>query len=127
MARELRIGDVTFFVEDEGAGPPIVFIHGWSMSGRFFQRQLSHFAAAHRVIIPDLRGHGRVPAADRRPRAGAVRRGREADQPKAGQYIASQIPGARLQTFPASSHCPFWEESDAFNSAVGAFAAGLGG
>ncbi len=268
MARELRIGDVTFFVEDEGAGPPIVFIHGWSMSGRFFQRQLSHFAAAHRVIIPDLRGHGRsekvlhghtVPnyAADlhailaelsvERPilvgwsmgamvqyeflRAygpgsvaglvivdqppsdfawdgyefgvftlDALRELNEqlqldqpalvseftglmlhepdeqamawmsaeilqvppviastilADQtlrdyreylpqidvpvlvlfgedekltsPKAGLYIASRIPGARLQTFPASSHCPFWEESDAFNSAVGAFAAGLGG
>ena len=23
MAREMRIGDVTFFVEDEGAGPPM--------------------------------------------------------------------------------------------------------
>jgi pimeloyl-ACP methyl ester carboxylesterase len=42
--------------------------------------------------------------------------------PRAGQYIADQIPGARLQTFPNASHCPFWEESDAFNSAVAAFA-----
>ena len=29
------------------------------MSGRFFQRQLGYFAGTHRVIIPDLRGHGR--------------------------------------------------------------------
>src|SRR5258708_20019141 len=29
------------------------------MSGRFFQRQLAHFAASNRVIVPDLRGHGR--------------------------------------------------------------------
>jgi non-heme chloroperoxidase len=29
------------------------------MSGRFFQRQLARFAATHRVIVPDLRGHGR--------------------------------------------------------------------
>jgi pimeloyl-ACP methyl ester carboxylesterase len=45
--------------------------------------------------------------------------------PLAGAYIAERVPGARLQTFPASSHCPFWEESRAFNGAVAAFAAGL--
>jgi len=58
MTQELRIGDVTFSVETEGSGPPIVFIHGWSMSGRFFQRQLGQFPG-HQVIVPDLRGHGR--------------------------------------------------------------------
>jgi non-heme chloroperoxidase len=47
--------------------------------------------------------------------------------PRAGQYIADQIPGARLQTFASSSHCPFWEESDAFNAAVAAFAAKVAG
>jgi non-heme chloroperoxidase len=45
--------------------------------------------------------------------------------PKAGEYIAGRIPGARLQTFASSSHCPFWEESGPFNEAVAAFAAGL--
>jgi non-heme chloroperoxidase len=45
--------------------------------------------------------------------------------PRAGAYIADRVPGARLQTFPASSHCPFWEESQAFNEAVAAFAAEL--
>jgi non-heme chloroperoxidase len=46
--------------------------------------------------------------------------------PRAGEYIAAaRIPGSRLQTFPASSHCPFWEESEAFNDAVAAFAAEL--
>jgi pimeloyl-ACP methyl ester carboxylesterase len=35
--------------------------------------------------------------------------------------------GARLQTFPGSSHCPFWEEADAFNAAVAAFAAEVAG
>ena len=47
--------------------------------------------------------------------------------PKAGRYIADRIPGARLQTFPGSSHCPFWEEADAFNQAVAAFAAEVAG
>jgi|HubBroStandDraft_6_1064221.scaffolds.fasta_scaffold100773_3 non-heme chloroperoxidase len=265
MTQELRIGDVTFSVETEGSGPPIVFIHGWSMSGRFFQRQLGQFPG-HQVIVPDLRGHGRsgkvthghtVPqyAADlrailaelsvRRPvlvgwsmgamvaydflrqfgddsvagivivdqppsdfawegyefgvfTMDALREMNEQLQldqpavvdeftglmlhapdeaarawmaaeilqvppviastilldqtlrdyrdflprigvpalvlfgmddkltsPKAGEYIAGRIPGARLQTFASSSHCPFWEESGPFNEAVAAFAAGL--
>ena len=265
MTQELRIGDVTFSVETEGSGQPIVFIHGWSMSGRFFQRQLGQFPG-HQVIVPDLRGHGRsgkvthghtVPqyAADlhailaelsvRRPvlvgwsmgamvaydflrqfgddsvagivivdqppsdfawegyefgvfTMDALREMNEQLQldqpavvdeftglmlhapdeaarawmaaeilqvppviastilldqtlrdyrdflprigvpalvlfgmddkltsPKAGEYIAGRIPGARLQTFASSSHCPFWEESGPFNEAVAAFAAGL--
>jgi non-heme chloroperoxidase len=45
--------------------------------------------------------------------------------PRAGEYLAQRIPGARLVTFAESSHCPFWEESGAFNRAVTEFAAGL--
>jgi non-heme chloroperoxidase len=41
--------------------------------------------------------------------------------PRAGQYIAAAIPKARLQTFPNSSHCPFWEEAATFNQAVESF------
>ncbi len=43
--------------------------------------------------------------------------------PRAGEYIAGRIPGGRLQTFASSSHCPFWEESQAFNDAVASFVA----
>jgi pimeloyl-ACP methyl ester carboxylesterase len=43
--------------------------------------------------------------------------------PLAGAYIADRIAGSRLQTFAESSHCPFWEESDAFNDAIATFAA----
>jgi len=266
MAEQLRIGDVTFSVQAEGRGQPIVFIHGWSMSGRFFQRQLAHFSGGNRVIIPDLRGHGlsekvthghTVPQyatdlhailaelsvlrpvlvgwsmgamvayeflsqfgsdsaagiviVDQPPSdfawdgyefgvitMDALREMNEQLQldqpalvseftqlmlhepdeatlawmateilrvppviastilldqtlrdyreflpridvpalvlfgeddkltsPKAGEYIAGRIPGARLQTFANSSHCPFWEESGPFNEAVAAFAAGL--
>jgi non-heme chloroperoxidase len=59
MAQEVRVGGVTLSVEDEGTGQAVVFIHGWTCSGRFFQRQLPYFAKSHRVVIPDLRGHGR--------------------------------------------------------------------
>jgi len=43
---------------DEGSGHPVLLLHGWSMSGRFFLRQMAPFAAHHRVLVPDFRGHG---------------------------------------------------------------------
>lgn len=51
-------------VVDVGSGRPIVFLHGWSAHGGFFAPQLG-LAASHRVLVPDLPGHGR----DRRPGA----------------------------------------------------------
>lgn len=47
--------------ETVGEGPPLVFIHGWAMSGDVwrFQKEL---AETYRLIIPDLRGHGRSSA-----------------------------------------------------------------
>ncbi|MGA7987901.1 MAG: alpha/beta hydrolase [Candidatus Dormiibacterota bacterium] len=50
--------DVTLHVVDEGDGSPIVFVHGVMMSGRFFEKQVSGLRAKHRVVVPDLRGHG---------------------------------------------------------------------
>jgi pimeloyl-ACP methyl ester carboxylesterase len=42
-----------------GSGdPPIVFLHGWSCDRSYFDPQFQHFAAAHRVVAVDLRGHG---------------------------------------------------------------------
>jgi pimeloyl-[acyl-carrier protein] methyl ester esterase len=45
--------------EELGAGRPVVFVHGWSMSSRAFAWQAQAAAASHRVIRYDLRGHGR--------------------------------------------------------------------
>lgn len=264
MTGEVRANDVTFWVETAGTGPPVVFIHGWSMSGRFFRRQLSGLSDRFGVIVPDLRGHGAsakvlnghtVPqyatdlhailaelsveqpvlvgwsmgamvgyeylrAYGRDGVAGlvivdqppsdfawegyefgvftmeALREMNEQLQldqaavvndftqlmlhkpdaqtlewmaaeilrvppviastilldqtlrdyrdflpqievpalvlfgeddkltsPRAGEYIAGRIPGGRLRTFASSSHCPFWEESQAFNDVVASFVA----
>jgi malonyl-ACP O-methyltransferase BioC len=46
------------FYEDTGAGPTLLFVHGWAMSGRVWSYQQEQFAATHRVITLDLRGHG---------------------------------------------------------------------
>ena len=45
---------------EHGSGPPLLLVHGLMMSGEMFEPALvEHFATRHRVIIPDLRGHGR--------------------------------------------------------------------
>lgn len=44
---------------DIGLGEPaLLFIHGNSCDRSFFAPQIERFAAAHRCIAPDLRGHG---------------------------------------------------------------------
>lgn len=45
---------------DIGDGEPVILLHGSFQSGAFFKRQYTDEAltADHRLIIPDLRGHG---------------------------------------------------------------------
>jgi non-heme chloroperoxidase len=43
--------------ETVGEGPPLVFIHGWAMSGEVWRFQ-EGLAETYRLIFPDLRGHG---------------------------------------------------------------------
>ena len=42
-----------------GAGPTIVFVHGWTCDGSSWAAQVPAFAKDHRVITLDLPGHGR--------------------------------------------------------------------
>jgi non-heme chloroperoxidase len=41
-----------------GTGRPIVLVHGWTMNGRFFDKNIGPLAEHHRVITIDSRGHG---------------------------------------------------------------------
>jgi len=59
------VGDVRLFYTDEGSGdPPILFVHGFSCDSHDWSWQIPHFAAKHRVIAVDLRGHGRSSVPD---------------------------------------------------------------
>jgi pimeloyl-ACP methyl ester carboxylesterase len=51
---------------DEGAGRPIVLLHGFMAHGGFFRGQ-APLAAEHRLIAIDLRGHGQSPASGHVP------------------------------------------------------------
>lgn len=45
---------------DHGAGPPVVLIHGWPLSGRMWEKQVPALTeAGRRVITYDRRGFGR--------------------------------------------------------------------
>ncbi len=47
------------FFSQSGAGTPLLLIHGLMASGEMYQPVLPALATHYRVIVPDLRGHGR--------------------------------------------------------------------
>lgn len=50
---------IDLYYEDHGSGPPVVLIHGWPLSGRSWEKQLTALlAAGRRVITYDRRGFG---------------------------------------------------------------------
>jgi len=57
----VALGDVTLHYETRGPGDgtPIMLLHGLGSSSADWALQLPVLAARHRVIAPDLRGHGR--------------------------------------------------------------------
>lgn len=50
--------ELIYFTE-RGSGSPLLLVHGLMVTGEMFDPVLEHLAARHRVIVPDLRGHGR--------------------------------------------------------------------
>jgi pimeloyl-ACP methyl ester carboxylesterase len=54
---ELRDG-VPLYYEEHGSGEPIVLVPGWTITTRFWERQVADLARDHRVVTLDLRGAG---------------------------------------------------------------------
>jgi pimeloyl-ACP methyl ester carboxylesterase len=53
-----RASDLVYSFE-RGAGPPLLLIHGLMATGEMFAPILEPLARRYRLIVPDLRGHGR--------------------------------------------------------------------
>jgi non-heme chloroperoxidase len=52
--------DIEIYYEDHGAGPPVVLIHGYPLSGRAWDKQVpALLEAGYRVITYDRRGFGK--------------------------------------------------------------------
>jgi pimeloyl-ACP methyl ester carboxylesterase len=47
------------YFTERGSGPPLLLVHGLMVTGEMFEPVIEHLATRHRVIVPDLRGHGR--------------------------------------------------------------------
>ncbi len=63
--RWITRGDLRLCVDDVGAGPVVLLAHGMWCDAGMFAELAAELARDHRVLVPDLRGHGRsdVPGA----------------------------------------------------------------
>ncbi len=54
----LRSGDLEVAVHEWGSGPALLILHGLGDDHRALRRLVPELSARHRVVAPDLRGHG---------------------------------------------------------------------
>lgn len=50
--------------DDYGPGPVVVLLHGFPLSRKMWSEQESSLGSMYRMIVPDLRGHGKSAAPD---------------------------------------------------------------
>jgi pimeloyl-ACP methyl ester carboxylesterase len=71
--RYLRIAGVSTAVLEGGSGPPVVLLHGPGEFAGKWLRIIPQLVTTHRVIAPDLPGHGDSRVVDGRPDVDGVR------------------------------------------------------
>lgn len=59
------VNGVHMYYETHGDGAPMVLLHGGLGAGSMFEPIIGALSASHRVILPDLQGHGRTADVDR--------------------------------------------------------------
>lgn len=69
---------VKLFVRKEGNGSPLVFIHGWAASHKFWKHQIKFFSQKYQVIAFDLRGHA------------------DSEKPKQGYHVSDHVQDLNL-------------------------------
>ena len=76
--RRLQLAGVSTAVLEGGEGPPVVLLHGPSGHAAHWMAVIPDLVESHRVVVPDLPGHGASELTDgrsgRRPRARLARR-----------------------------------------------------
>jgi pimeloyl-ACP methyl ester carboxylesterase len=60
-----EVNGINLYHETHGTGRAMVLLHGGLGSGEMFGPVIDALAANHRVIVPDLQGHGRTADVDR--------------------------------------------------------------
>lgn len=62
----IETGDIQTFYESTGRGPPIVLVHASTLDHHSWRKQIADLGGGHRVVVYDLRGHGRTAGPPRR-------------------------------------------------------------
>jgi pimeloyl-ACP methyl ester carboxylesterase len=57
--RTVPVNGFQMYYESHGSGPPLVLLHGFNASGQVWQKFMAAFGQHYRLVVPDLRGHGR--------------------------------------------------------------------
>ncbi len=52
------LGGIEIAYDDEGSGTPIVLLHGYPFNRSMWREQVDELKQHHRLVVPDLRGHG---------------------------------------------------------------------
>ena len=60
-----EVNGLNLYYESHGTGRPLILLHGGLFSGEMFEPILPALTANHRLIVPDLQGHGRTADIDR--------------------------------------------------------------
>jgi 3-oxoadipate enol-lactonase len=58
------VADIELHCRVEGAGEPILLIHGFPLSSRMWSETVANLPSGFQFIMPDLRGHGESPASE---------------------------------------------------------------
>lgn len=53
--------EISLYCQEQGAGAPLLLLHGNGEDGTYFVHQMDAFAQHYRVIAVDTRGHGKSP------------------------------------------------------------------
>lgn len=104
---------MTWWMTDSGEAPgrtgtaPLLLVHGWGSDGEDWAPHLPALTARHRVLVPDLPGHGRTPAAgfELSPLAVAHRLAAELHRSRTGPVVAvGHSMGGQVVTALAVEH-----------------------
>src|SRR6266545_2784373 len=71
--RRLQVAGVSTTVLEGGAGPPIILLHGPGDFAGMWMRVIPDLVTTHRVVAPDLPGHGTSALVDGRLDADGLR------------------------------------------------------
>lgn len=58
------IDGLSLYHEVHGSGAPILLVHGFPLSGKLWEPAVGLLERKYRLIVPDLRGHGRSEASE---------------------------------------------------------------